>query len=171
VRGLGGSMKWSWGPTSGRPLILDAARDPVDHSVHERGLAAGQGSGVQARRVAAAAPSSYPSVFLLDPKPSADANKLRRRDERVTRCMEIEWTRSGVFAHKGRVQAWKPIVENPRVAAVRKLEDIEFGEWTGVYEVDRVVSETGRRETAQYLVTEPVAPEEPCMSDLPSTAR
>ena len=67
----------------------------------------------------------------------------------MSRCMEIEWKGSGVFVHKGAVQDWKLVVESPRVAAVRKLEDIEFGEWTTVYEVDRVISETGRRETAR----------------------
>jgi hypothetical protein len=75
-----------------------------------------------------------------------------RREERVRRCMEIEWKGNGVFAHQGGAQDWKPIVENSRVAAVRKLQDVEFGEWTAVYEVERVLRETGRRETVQYLV-------------------
>lgn len=75
-----------------------------------------------------------------------------KSEEQVSVCIEIEWKGSRVFRHKGGIQEWKPVVENPRVAAVRKLHDVDFGEWTGIYEVDRVIRETGGREIAQYLV-------------------
>ena len=69
------------------------------------------------------------------------------------RCMEVELKAPGVFTHKGPVQEWRLVAEDSRLAAVRKVQDIDFGEWTALYEVDRVVFPGGElRETTWYLV-------------------
>jgi hypothetical protein len=70
--------------------------------------------------------------------------------------MEIEWKGAGVFAHMGAVQDWTRVVEHASVAAIRRLQEIDFGEWTAVYEIDHVRGpDLDRRHLAQYLVAEP----------------
>lgn len=82
----------------------------------------------------------------------------------MIRCMEIQWKGPGVFAHRGGPQDWASVVENARVAAVRRLQEVDFGEWTAVYEVDQVVG-LDERQSTQYLVAEP------CSSDSPVAAK
>lgn len=72
----------------------------------------------------------------------------------MTRCLEIEWHGPGVFSHIGaRPVDWQGVLD--RAAAIRLLENVDLGAWTGIYEVD-VVVQPGlypKTRTAQFLVS------------------
>lgn len=87
----------------------------------------------------------------------------------MAQCMEIEWRGNGIFCHKTGIKDWRSIVENHRLRSVSRIQDIHFGPWTAIYEVENVAEGsvwhgTERIEKAQYLVAE-------CVADAPAAAR
>lgn len=72
----------------------------------------------------------------------------------MTRCMEVRVLEAGVIEHRGSgPEEWQQVLYG--AAAIKRLEDINWGEFTALYQV-----RFRDGATRQYLVAEPLRTEE-----------